>query len=406
MPPDELTDISIGERVRFYRGGRRQDAVAGLAEITVEYLRMIERGTRVPTIGTLYRLARVLGVRVSELLGEAQFQTDAPEHIDAMIEMQRALTSFGDLRSDVAPRDIEGLRHRVSGAWTTWHSSPTRFTEIGRTLPAIIVDAEAMLRRLRAPAEANDRREVQRLLSDAYALAQEFCRRVGRSDLNLLAADRAVRMAEEADDELRMLKGKWNIAHALLGDNQPEACVEVATRTAEELQPRLAETPPDYTAMYCLLYLTAIRGAARRGDLGTARRWLNEQASPAAQRTGDRFVLWAASGPRNITIHAVGLEMEAGEAAEGLRLATAVDVDGALTIERKTTALIDLARCYDLRREDAGVLLNLTRAERISPEDVRYHKLTHNLVRGLLKRVKPSYAGEVRALATRIGVLA
>jgi hypothetical protein len=78
----------------------------------------------------------------------------------------------------------------------------------------------------------------------------------------------------------------------------------------------------------------------------------------------------------------------------------------ALTIERKTTALIDLARCYDLKREDAGVILNLTRAERISPEDVRYHKLTHGLVRGLLKRVKPSDAGEARALATRIGLLA
>jgi transcriptional regulator with XRE-family HTH domain len=64
-----LTDIPIGERVRFYRQARHktQAVVAGLAGVTEDYLSQIERGLKTPSTALLHRLARVLGVPTSVL---------------------------------------------------------------------------------------------------------------------------------------------------------------------------------------------------------------------------------------------------------------------------------------------------------------------------------------------------
>ncbi|MGI5437030.1 helix-turn-helix domain-containing protein [Streptomyces shenzhenensis] len=60
----------IGDRIRHYRGGRRQDAVAGLVGISPDYLSQIERGLKVPSLPILYALAQELGVPAAALLSE------------------------------------------------------------------------------------------------------------------------------------------------------------------------------------------------------------------------------------------------------------------------------------------------------------------------------------------------
>ena len=44
-------------------------------------------------------------------------------------------------------------------------------------------------------------------------------------------------------------------------------------------------------------------------------------------------------------------------------------------------------------------------AERICPEDFLRKRMVRNMVATLAKRAKPSYASEVRELASRIGLL-
>jgi hypothetical protein len=268
------------------------------------------------------------------------------------------------------------------------------------------MEGEALVRGLATPGAEDLRREVYRQLADAYALGQEFTRRVGRAELNLLAADRAARSAEAADDELRMYKARWNVSHALLGDQQTEGSIETALKAAEEIRPRLADAPPDWTAMYSQLILAAVRGEARRRKAGEARRLLYELAEPAASRVGDQMLLWAVSGPLNCAVEAVSVEMEAGAGSEGLRLAKAVEIDRALSIGRKTTFFIELARCHQYRNEDPAALLYLRRAASLAPEDVRYHELTRSMVRSILHRAKPAYVAEARALAEHIGLSA
>ncbi|PRX92130.1 hypothetical protein CLV72_11119 [Allonocardiopsis opalescens] len=114
--------------------------------------------------------------------------------------------------------------------------------------------------------------------------------------------------------------------------------------------------------------------------------------------------MWTVFGPTNVQLHAVSIEMETGEASEALRLADDVDATSAASIERQTTFSLEVARCYEQRRNDSGVFVHLLNAEETGPEDLKYNLLARDLVRGLVKRARPSYARQVRALANRIGL--
>jgi hypothetical protein len=145
--------------------------------------------------------------------------------------------------------------------------------------------------------------------------------------------------------------------------------------------------------------------AVRNNDPWTARDRLREKALPAARMTGDTNVMWTVFGPVNVGLHAVSVEMEMGEAGEALRLADDIDVSGSPSLERQTTFALEVARCYEQRRDDPGVFLHLMNAEASGPEDMRYNTLARDLVHGLLKRARPTYAPQVRALARRIDLL-
>ncbi|MGH3327224.1 MAG: hypothetical protein ACRDPT_05390 [Streptomycetales bacterium] len=130
-----------------------------------------------------------------------------------------------------------------------------------------------------------------------------------------------------------------------------------------------------------------------------------DRASAAAEAADDHNVLWSVFGPTNVALHAVSVEVEAGEATEALRLAGDLDVSYSPSAERRLTFFLDVARAYDQRRDDPGVLVHLMCAEGAGPEDVRYDPLARDLVRGLLKRARPTYAAQVRALAQRIDLV-
>lgn len=352
----------------------------------------------------LHRFARILGVSTSALLGEPHFEDDSPIHPVAS-SIHRALLSVdGDRPGDARP-DLTELRARVDSAWTSWQSSPQRYTEVAAILPPLIADVRAASGAFRGESDVQARREAHGIAADLYFLLRTFTKRIGRVDLSLLAADRAVRAAEDADDPLRIAAGKWNLGHALLAQDEGETAEQVAISAAEALRDNGQGTEPAAMAMQGALWLVAASGSARSSDGWTARSRLRDHAWPAAQQAGEGNVMWTVFGPTNVSLHAVSVEMETGEVAEALRLADDIDVTNSLSIERRTTFALEVARSYDQRQEDPAVFLHLLNAEATGPEDMRYNVLARDLVRGLVKRARPTYAPQVRALAQRIGLL-
>jgi transcriptional regulator with XRE-family HTH domain len=396
-------EVRIGERLRFYRQakGKTQAVVAGLAGVTEDYLSQIERGLKTPTLPLIHRFSKILGVRVSELLGESATEHDERVH-PVGYAVQRALMSYGGTADEP---DLVSLRGRVSAAWSIWQGSPHRYTEVSEVLPGLIIDVQAAQRALTGSSSADERREGQRISADLFFLLRTFTKRIGRTDLSLLVADRGVLAAEAADDPVLMAAAKWNLGHILLAQGEADGAEEVAMTAIEDLQHDTSDDDVDAVGMAGALWLVSVVAAVRNADPWTARDRLREKALPAAQVTGDTNVMWTVFGPTNVGLHAVSVEMEMGEAGEALRLADDIDISRSPSLERKTTFALEVARCYEQKRDDPGVFLHLVNAEASGPEDMRYNTLARDLVHGLLKRARPTYSAQVRALGERIDLL-
>jgi transcriptional regulator with XRE-family HTH domain len=62
-------DSKLGKRIKKYRkiAGFTQDQLAEKVRLSTKYLQFIEAGSRKPSLKTLYRLAKVLNVKVQDL---------------------------------------------------------------------------------------------------------------------------------------------------------------------------------------------------------------------------------------------------------------------------------------------------------------------------------------------------
>ncbi|MBZ6259775.1 helix-turn-helix domain-containing protein [Streptomyces olivaceus] len=396
-------DLPIGDRIRHYRGGRRQDAVAGLIGITPDYLSQIERGLKVPSLPILYALAQELGVPTAALLSE-QPPTEQAAVDTAEAAVGRALLGYGPARS-ARPVGAGELRDRVEGAWQSWQTDADRFTQAAETLPALVADVEHAARAARAGTDVGERRAVLRAAADLYCLLRSYHRRTGRVDLATLAADRAMRAAEDADDPLRIAAAQWNLGHVLLAAGQPAEAEELALHAAEQVA---AARLPDVerTAMGGALQLVAVVGAARRRRWWEARHRLKEYAAPAARKVPDHSNIgWTVFGPTNLALHALSIDMEAGDTGEALHTADAIDTAGLPSLERGFTFGLEVAACHSQRRDDAATLLALIDLESAAPEDLARNPVARRLVLTVIRRARATQARQAERLAERIGLV-
>ncbi len=399
---DEQLARAIGERVRARRtaGRQKKTVVAGLTGITADYLYQIERGMKLPTVPVLTRLAEVLGVSVADLLGQKPATSTRLSNTAAGEAIYRALTGPAPAHGEVLP--LAELYEQVKQAWRTWQTSAQRYTQLAGQLPQLIVDTEWAVHAHKAESGPS-LQHAKSCAADLYSLVRTVTKRFGRFDLSLLAADRAVRAAEDAGDALRLGVARWNLAQVLLADDQPEGAEMVAMRAADALRPLLAQGGTDTAAVYGALLLIGAVAVARQSDTWTARSRLRE-AAPLADRTGECNTLWTAFGPTNVAMYAVTLEIEAGEAAEGLRLAERIEPKHSPSIERQVAFLLDQAKGYEQRRDYATALLLLHTAERQAPEDVQHRPAAHTILRTVAQHGRRSVATEATQMAVRVGL--
>ncbi|MGH3974568.1 MAG: helix-turn-helix domain-containing protein [Pseudonocardiaceae bacterium] len=396
--------MPTGQLVRLYRIDRKKSTVnvATHAGITVRYLEMIEAGTKTPSLPVLRKLAKVLGVRTSALIGEAPSEDHEGPVNPRLAEVERALVTYPSLSlSDTSelPTSQE-VAEQISAAQTAWYTSPSKYSDVLRTLPDLIVHCE------RAVHEHRHSVEACRNASELYQLSRQVLKHLGRVDLGGLVSDRAMRYAEDTEDPILIAAATWCLGHALLSDDRPAGALEVAMRGAEALEPLLPDGTAEHFSIYGGLLLIATIASVRTGDPWRARELLREPARKAALRVGEGHNYHnTVFGLTNVAIHAVSVETEQGEVADALRLADEVDITQIPSLERKTSHLFQVARCYDARNNDAAVFVHLKMAERLCPQDFLHKGDARSMVTTLVKRAKPSYASEVREFAGRIGLL-
>jgi len=398
--------LATGALIRVYRIDRRKStvSVATHAGITVRYLEMIEAGTKTPSLPVLRKLAKVLGVRTSALVGETPSEDhEGPVNprlaqVEQALYTYRSLTPAGGESPEVT--ELAQLSGQVSAAWEAWLTSPSKYSDVLRVLSGLIINNERVVH------EQGRSVAACRLACEVYQLARPVLKHMGRVDLGGLVADRTMRYAEETGDPLLIGVGAWNLGLALLADDMPLGALDTAMRASETMEPLIAEGTAAHFSVYGGLLQLAAVAAERTGDPWRARELLRGPARQAAAKIGEgRSDYHLFFGPTNVAIHAAAIEFEAAELSEGMRVADDVDITNIASLERKTAHLYQVARAYECKGNDTAVFVHLKMAQRICPEDFLHKRMPRHMTATLLRRAKPSYASEVREFAHTIALL-
>ena len=134
-----MTEMPVGQLIKLYRLDRRltQVGLATQASITDRYLEMIESGTRTPSLPVLRRLAKVLRVRTSMLIGELPNEDDDHPATFRLAAVERALCTYPTLTlTDHAAPDLTELTDRIGAAWEAWTRSPAKYWWFSTRCPA------------------------------------------------------------------------------------------------------------------------------------------------------------------------------------------------------------------------------------------------------------------------------
>jgi transcriptional regulator with XRE-family HTH domain len=373
-------------------------ALATQSGCTPRHIELIEHGKRTPSLPLLREIAKVLGVRTAVLLGEAPRDSHEPSR-PQISDIERALFTCGTLTPDIEPPDAEQLSERVTAARNAWFTSTRRYSILMAALPSLVADAENVALE-RTP-------DAYSVATDAYMLARGVLKHLQRVDLAHLAADRAMRFAEESADPLMIGWAHWNLGQSMLSDDMHQIAYDVARRGIELLRPHVADGDQRHIKALGALHLLAAISAARSGDDDEARETVRGPAAQLAERVEDGAAVYdlAFFGPTNVAIHMASIEHDTGRPETVLRIADDIDLRRTPSVERRTTHLGHVARACEDLGDDAASLLHLLRIERECPEELDHKLLLREMVRSLARRARPSWAPEARYLAERHGIL-
>jgi transcriptional regulator with XRE-family HTH domain len=405
--------MPIGERIAIYRRrrGLTQLVLAGLIGRSESWLSQVERGIRpIDRLSVLIDIAHILKVNVTDLTGQPfSLAPNGGLENDAVHAIRHALTRYDVIPAVVDPAhgkhaaapDVASLQRHLRRAWQLRQAA--RYSELGAALPRLMADTERATREL----EGIDRLAAFAVLTETYHVTAMALKKFGENELAWIAADRGVLAAERAEAPLLMAVSARTVGQVFMSAGRLDEADSVSAAALKALEPRLGNPSPEHLSVWGALLLTRAMIAARKNDRPTAQQFLREAQAIAGRLGQDRNDFWTIFGPTNVAIHAVSVDVELGDPAAGLRKAPSVDPSrlSPELVERRVYHMIDVARGYAQQRNDAAAVLTLLEAERVAPEEVRYHVIVPELLRELLKRERRAATPGLRPLAARVGVL-
>ncbi len=402
---------SMGRRLQAYRLRRRmtQEVLAGRIGKSISWLSQIERGLRgVEKWRVLLELAEALEVDPRELIETpVALGPNGGVAFEAISAIRAALTDYTTFMTAIGGGPSEGrarsnlpaVRQNVDHANRLYQAA--HYLETGRLVADLIAQAE-----LASRDPNGDSRESLAALAEVYYIAAKTLTKVSETELSWVAAERGIGAAQRAEDPLLIGAGAYHLGHAFLRAGRTDESVNVTERAASALMSR-RHVDPSEQALVGALSLTALLGAARANDAYGVREFLNRARRVAAALGKDGNDHWIAFGPTNVAIHELSVAIELGDVRAAVRQGERIDTSklDARLVGRRTQVLLDLARAYGQRRQDAAAVNTLLEAERAAPETVRYGLIVRELVREMLAREHRRSTPELRGLARRLDLI-
>jgi transcriptional regulator with XRE-family HTH domain len=399
----QVDEWAIGQRIATHRvrRGLTQEELAGLVGISLSLMKKIESGDRAVTkFSQLVLFAQALRVKdLRDLTGvPLPLMPDGLRGHPSADAVRAALIDRGTPTGE-APA-LEPLAGQIEQAWEAWQTaSAWRYAYVGQALPDLIRAVHAATRLH----QGDDRRQALWQASRLYQLVRTWTKRVGEHELSLLAADRAVTAALDADDPDLAGAAAWNLAMILSAQGHTDESRAIVYRAIAELHPAMADATEQRLAVWGGLHLLGATEAAR--DDRDAEAWrLLDTAERAATRTGETNHFRMAFGPTNVMLHRVSTAVELGRTRDALDLAERVDLEPVPAVERRLTCHLEAARCYAIRRNDVAAVHMIQRIHAASPEELRFSVSVRETLRELMGRAKPGIQADLRPLLTAAGL--
>lgn len=381
--------LSIGERIAFHRKrrGYTQQVLAGLVGRSTDWLAKAESGRRKPPrIDMLAELARVLRVPLGELVGQPVLmeddrqQDDVPAVRDALMSPRRLSRLLFGPEAEAQLPSPGPTADLVEQTWDDYQAG--RLGKVIAVLPGLLQTAQEL--EDRAARSAAERRSCWAVSARIHHLAATTLAKIGESDISWLAAERAMRAADESDDPLVLASAARSGTHALLANGRYDDAMELGHTASVWLSTRVEESDPAALSLLGMIHLRAAIAAARHQDRATATSLLN-QAEALASRLGSDENYWQTSfGPTNVVLHRLSAELDLDNISYVVEYGQ-IDVDH-MPPERGVSHRIDYARALSLAGQGDNAFEELLTAERASPQLVRNNPRVRDTLRDLIKQ--------------------
>ncbi|MEU2074989.1 hypothetical protein [Streptomyces sp. NPDC013489] len=135
-------------------------------------------------------------------------------------------------------------------------------------------------------AEGAEKRRTSVILSETYALAQQYGAHIVEPELCWVCVDRARMAAEQADDPIALASAAWIIGNGLRVSGYIEEALRMVADAADILRPQLEGGSDRLRGTFGSLCLHAAVTAAQDGRDGDAWRWHGEAARTATKLGG------------------------------------------------------------------------------------------------------------------------
>jgi transcriptional regulator with XRE-family HTH domain len=380
--------------------------LAGLVGRSESWLSQVERGKRgIDSHSAIVRLADVLHVDIEELTGAGEADEPGRRVHPAASLIDQAMMAYGvpggSAEHEGPDREVslDYLRAKARSAYRSYQA--TRYDRAGRILPELIRGVETVARSAGTSSPAAW--EVRVLV---YDTAAALLSRIGEPFLAWAAADRAMSAAEYSGDPMLTAVSAWRLSYMITGRKHPQEALLVAMTAAATLERAIRTPSPEQLSVYGALHLAAATAAAACYDRAATEAAL-AKARGIADRTGEANQMGTAFGPVNVAIHAISASLRLGDPRTATETGDALDTAAmpAGLVGRRTQVNLDLARAYAMCRKDAAAVNLLLAAERLSPQLVRYDRVTRDVLAELLRREHRPSTPELRPLAHRAGVI-
>lgn len=402
--------LKFGQRVQVLRQrkGMTRAQLADLIGASPHTLKKIENGQQqAPGLDTVLRIAEALRVRdLSELTGHADTHVDlfiGPGH-PRLAAVRAAIDNFA-LATEAEPPPIAHLEARLHAAWKARHEAENHREAIGRLLPDLIRDAQALAR---AADSAADRRRAQALLSQTYSLSQFFIAYQPDSALLWRVAERGMVAAQDSGDPHAIGVAAWLLAqaHRDSGPRHFDAAEAINTEAVRFLKPLLPDAETEVLAIAGALEFELGYTAARRRATGTAWRHWDRANSMAARLPGDYYHPVTSFSRAIMGAHAVTVAVELRQGGESVRQAARADEMTIPSRPRRARHRIEEARGYHLDAQPDVAIAALEKAFKAAPETIRYNGYARRIILEEVESKQAPRRQRASALAADVGLLA